>query len=500
MLSRVPKITLYSLVLLAFAMIATVQSSLADPDFFWHLRAGQWMVENKEIPANDPFLWTQTSTPWMNHEWLSDVIFYAVHKGAGGAAISVLVGLLFGGTLILLYRFLTLKASPFLAILFTSLAAAVVLPWASCRPQSITYFLFTVFLVGLLRYREDLKVTRLWLLPPLMILWANLHGAFIIGIVLVGMIAGLITIEALWNKGISAWRQSLRSAAAIWACWIGTVVAACLTPYGPKLLIHPFKVMKLWIVPYISEWQPAVFGHLSSASLFFLIGVWVLVQIFRSDKPSLFDLALPVVFTLLSLSQIRQAPLGAIVLSASIAPHLTDVYSKVLDLLKSKVKQGALVSKASQDLGPIQYVINGTLAVISVIAVALLLHGKLDRQLKEMDPLIGHSAISFLATHPQSGPIFNDYGYGGYLTWRLWPEQKAFIDGRADMYSDQFAKEYIEISQGKPDWKPKFDRHKFNTVVIGRAGPLRQLLLMEGDFIELFSDGKVVVLVRKKSN
>jgi hypothetical protein len=499
MLNRVPKISLYALVILAFAMLATVTSQLADPDFFWHLRAGQWMIENGKIPENDPFLWSQTSTPWMNHEWLSDIVFFALHKAGGGTLISIFVGLLFGGTLTLLYTFLKFKASPFMAILFTSLGAAVILPWAGCRPQSITYFLFTVFLFTLLRYQGDFRVSRLWILPPLMILWANLHGAFIIGIVLLGMFAGLMTLDAFWNTGLREWRRCFRKVNAIWACWLVTTIAACLTPYGPKLLIHPFKVMKLWIVPYIAEWQPAVFGQLASASLFVLIGLWILIQIFRTSKPSLFELALPFVFTVLSLSQIRQAPLAAIALCASMAPQLNDVCSTLLTLLRSKIKTGKLASKASQDLGPIQYVVNGMLAIVGVIGMVILLNGKLDRQLKQMDPMIGHSAIDFLAKRPQSGPIFNDYGYGGYLTWRLWPEQQAFIDGRADMYSDQFAKDYVEIIFGKPDWKPRFDRYRFNTVVIGREGALRQLLLAEDEFSEVFSDDKVVVLIRKKT-
>ena len=208
MLNRIPKLTLPAVAILIFGMVGALRSNLADPDYFWHLRAGQWVFENKKFPVNDPFLWSQANTPWLHHGWLSDVGMYWVLSIGGSGAISAVIGLLFAATLSVMYWCARQYAPTVIALALVLVGAAVILPWAGPRPQSVTYFFIAFFLAVLLRFKDQGQTKLLWVLPGLIIPWANLHGGYIMGIVLIGMLAGLIILESLWESP-SLWLATL---------------------------------------------------------------------------------------------------------------------------------------------------------------------------------------------------------------------------------------------------------------------------------------------------
>ena len=496
MLDRIPKLTLPATAILILGMIVTLMSDLADPDYFWHLRAGQWVIENGRLPVNDPFLWSQANTPWLHHGWLSDIGMFWIHTHVGSSAFSALIGLLFTLTLGVMYWFSRQYAPEFISLLLVSLGAGVILPWAGARPQSVTYLFFAFFLAVLLRFKDKGQTKWIWVLPVSIILWANLHGGYIMGIVLIGMVAGLMLLEGLWESP-SSWLAALKATGPLWICMLLAIVAACINPYKVDLLILPFKALSQWIIPYIAEWHPPRLGDRGSSSFFVLLALWTLMQIYRASKPSLFELGLPLVFILMGLAHARHAPLFAIILTAFNARTVMDIWPTLVNNFTRKFGISPIVSRATQDIGVVQYLINWALVLTALGATAYLLPNKVEAQLKAHNEIIGYSAIEYLTKHPAPGPIFNQYGFGGYLTWRLWPEQRAFIDGRSDMFSDQFSKDYFAIIGGEPDWEKKFDLHQFNTVVIGKANPLRQLLILKGQFSETFADDKLTILVRK---
>ena len=206
-MNYIPKISLATITILVMGMASIYTSNLADPDYFWHLRAGQWMIENGRLPINDPFLWSQETTRWVNHEWLSDILLFWVYERGGGAALSVVVAVLFCFTLWVMYRFANYYLPSFPALILTVLGGSTVLIWVTVRPQSITYCLFAYFLTTLIRYVDQGNTWAIWSLPPLVAIWANLHGAFVIGIVLIGMVASLRTAEKLWASNFRDWKK-----------------------------------------------------------------------------------------------------------------------------------------------------------------------------------------------------------------------------------------------------------------------------------------------------
>jgi hypothetical protein len=470
MLDRIPKLSLPAAAILIFGMIATLMSQLADPDYFWHLRAGQWVIENGRM------------------YWILD------HLGPG--VLSAVIGLLFTGTLGVMYWLARQYAPEFISLILVCIGGGIILPWAGPRPQSVTYLFFAFYLAVLFRFKDKGQSKWIWLLPPLTILWANLHGGYIMGIALIGMVAGVMFLERVWVSP-RLWLGALKASRPLCICMLLAIAAACINPYGKDLLILPFKALSQWIIPYIEEWHPPHFGELGSSNFFALLGTWILIQFYRVNKPSLFELGMPVVFIMMGLAHARHTPLVAVVLTAFCARNVMEVWPNLVATIKRKFRSTRIPSQATQELGPIQYLINWATVLFGILATVYLLQQKVAEQLKAHSAMIGYSAIEYLAKNPLPGPIFNQYGFGGYLTWRLWPTQKAFIDGRSDMFSDQFSKDYFAIIGGDFEWEKKFDRHQFNVVVIGKSSALRQLLLLKGEFSETFSEDNVTILVRK---
>ena len=180
----------------AFALVSTT-----DPDYWWHLRAGQLIVDNGAVPTTDPFSFTAEGKPWVAHEWLSEVVIYGVQSAGGYGLALLLFAAIALGTLLLTYRAsLWLGASRKAAVLLFVWAGVMTVPYWTVRPQVFTWFLFAAFITVCLQHRAGEK-NRLWLLPPLMVLWANLHLGYAFGLAVLGAYAFSLAVERyIWKE------------------------------------------------------------------------------------------------------------------------------------------------------------------------------------------------------------------------------------------------------------------------------------------------------------
>jgi hypothetical protein len=119
------------------------------------------------------------------------------------------------------------------------------------------------------------------------------------------------------------------------------------------------------------------------------------------------------------------------------------------------------------------------------------------QQMEARNELTGWKAVDFVVSRGITGRVFNEYGFGGLMIYRLSPAQKVFIDGRAAPYGDAFVKEYLKIFSGQEGWAEAFDRYEIDYVVCSRNAPIRQLLLQRGDFVSVYKDEYNSVLVKR---
>ncbi|HEV8552410.1 MAG TPA: hypothetical protein VGR65_03345, partial [Casimicrobiaceae bacterium] len=172
------------MLIIVFAMAAFVMAQLYDPDYFWHLRTGQLILDIRGLPSHDPFSFTRPDAPWVLNAWLFDVVLYAVHSIGGPVGVRLLVAMLTGATFFVVYRSMRAFLNPAPALLIAVVCFSALLSFASPRGQVISYLFYAIYLHLTLGFLHSGDTRRLVWLPPIMILWVNSHGGYVTGLIL----------------------------------------------------------------------------------------------------------------------------------------------------------------------------------------------------------------------------------------------------------------------------------------------------------------------------
>jgi len=459
-------VSVFSLVVCA--ALAWAPQLLGDPDTYWHIAAGDWILRHGRIPHVDPFSYTFAGQPWTAHEWLSEVFMALAYRAGGWGGVMALAAAAFGATLAIAGHALRkwLAAPALMGVLvFTALGAA---PSLLARPHLLAAPVFVAWLVGLLAAREANKSPSLWLLP-LMVLWANLHGSFILGLCMIAVFA----LEALMQNA-GQWLRQLRG----WALFgFGAIGAALLTPHGVAGLIFPIKVMGMSTLPIIAEWRSADFSHVSIFEIVLLEGLflthWLGVRV-------------PVVRLLLVLGFLHLA-------LAHQRHQLLFVFSAALILAEPVA--AALASRAGRPivkppLRPQPRAWAPLLAVALVAAASLRIALPVERK----DNISPREALAAVDPALRKLPVFNEYDFGGFLIFNA---VKPYIDGRADLYGDRFVARYSEVvgSRGVEGLQ-ELDKRGVAWTILRPTSPMVVALDNSREWRRLSADPTAVVHVR----
>ena len=261
-----PPAVLSSLVLLVLGILLTLSKGLADPDYFWHIATGNLILDSGRIPSVDPFSLTWQGRPWVLHEWLSEALMTALVRAIGALPTLGLFGTLLPlGFGVLGFTFLAQRL-PLRAVMLSVLfAAAVAFPYATIRPQVISWFLLSVLLALLLLARPG----RSWLIVaciPLFTVWANLHGLWVVGLATFGwyVLATLFRATPMRERRVT-----------VVLVGVACVAATLLTPSGLDGLLYPLRYIDAgdWGLAHIPEWASPNFHDLVQAPLLLWIAL-----------------------------------------------------------------------------------------------------------------------------------------------------------------------------------------------------------------------------------
>ncbi|HET7594101.1 MAG TPA: hypothetical protein VFK49_01545 [Stellaceae bacterium] len=416
-----------------FALARPLSAALAvlkDPDTYLHIAAGQWVIAHAALPVRDPFSHTMAGAPWIPHEWLSEVLLAGVYALAGWPGLVLLTALCFAGALALLTRALLRCWEPFSALIVVGLSGALLSSHLLARPHVLALPILVAWCAALVRARDDGRAPPLLVLP-LMTLWANLHGGFMVGLAL----AGFLGVEAAWASTTRQQRwRSLRQ----WGGFVALgTIAALLTPNGIHGLLLPFHLLSMpTLQQSFSEWQSASFQRFEP------LEAWLLAMMFAAFAVGL-RLPIPRLLLLLAmihlaLAHVRHADLVALVaplvVSSSLGPQLAArIRATPSSTLGERV--AALASPANAAGVAL------TTAIVCVVGLLTLL-----RPIERPDgPETPGAALAAAAKIGVSGPVLNSESFGGYLIFRGVP---TFIDGRIEMYGDPFLRRYLAIDHG----------------------------------------------------
>lgn len=468
--------------LLLFTLLFAISvREIMDPDFWWHLRTGQYIVQGHLVPHVDIFSSTNSGRPWVAHEWLSDVLIYALYRASGLAGLILFFSAVVTGAFAVTY--LRCAGKPFNATAAVALAALASFANWGVRPQMLTLLLASVFL-WILEDHASSGSARVWLLVPMTALWVNLHAAFLLGPALVLFFAAAAAMDAIWENG---WAEETRNKAVTLLC----VFAACLAvvplnPNGIRMYAYPFSTLgSTALRSYVREWQSPDFHNSTFLPLAFLllITLAVLARSAKRVRPS--SLLLFMATAYLALQSVRHIPLFAIVAAPLLAEHLPETALFTRFLGNEGIQRPGLTAA--------RLVLMTAVFVVCGWRVSRVIANEAAWERIEF-PV---SAAEFILSHRPPGPIYNPYEWGGYLIWRLYPEYGVYIDGRNDTYGDTFVSEYFQAARGHTNVLKQLDHYAIRTAVTDPQTPLATLLRNDPHWTAVFQDDQAVVFTRK---
>lgn len=427
---REKKIFLFFLVIFFSFCALFAAQKISDPDFWWHLKTGEWIWQHKAIPQADPFSYTFRGVEWINYEWLFQAIIYPIYQlsGFGGLIIFVIICVLL--TFLILFfacrevdggnRWLSIT------ILFMTLLVA----WGrfSIRPQIISFLLLALYLYLLILHREERITTRqlILFLIPAHILWVNIHGSFVLGIFLVGTYAlgRFVPLALSHHRDLRPVFQDRRLQGLLTLCLL-LCFASLLNPYTYRIFHIPLITAGSETLKRIAEWVPVDIRLLGVFTIdytmwfrvLFLIGALSFL-IWRDNLKRVENAVIFAFFSYMAFKHIRFGTDFALVAAPIIVNNLSH--------LQWHVRKWRWVC-----LLPLLIVI-----VFSVYDVKILNRAK-RVGFGVWSNYYPKATVEFLKDHDVRGKIFNDYGFGGYMIWHLWPDVPVFIDGRTPTVYDQ---------------------------------------------------------------
>lgn len=463
---------------LFLGLFAMAARNVNDPDLWWHLRTGQLIVEHRSVPHVDPFSFTRAGLPWVAHEWLSDILLYEVELALGWGGLIIVFATVISATFFLLY--LRCGAQPYIAGATTLCAALATIPVWGVRPQMLSLFLTSLWLLMLERSEAAPKV--LWWSVPLTLLWVNLHAGFALGLALSAVFLIGSYIEHAFGQSPKR-TSNLRISAIVLAL---DLLIVPINPNGLRLLWYPIETLRSAAMQnYIAEWASPDFHHPEYGFfLLMVLGTFALLSWSRMPaRPR--DLLLLLVSLYAGLCSIRLMPLFVFIAAPLISKQIGTMQLRNRAGRNSQLRPARIA---------ILSLLNGVIVLV-MITFAVVQTGRTIRQQPQAEmerfPL---RAVAFLQAHPPKGPIFNHYDWGGYLIWKLYPSTRVFIDGRADLYGEPLLRQFADAYQFRDAWRQTLLRWSIGTVIVPADSALATGLRGAPGWTVSYEDSLTIIL------
>jgi len=455
--------------------------SVLDLDIWWHLKTGDWIVQQHGVPHNGLFTWTATDRPWVAYSWGYEILLSRAYAWLGLVGIGLYGTLQTLGVAYCVYWMLRQLSGRFwpaclLAVITCSAFLFNLMP----RPVFFSMMLFCVTLTLLLKSNRTGHVQLLYRLPVIFLLWGNLHIQFIYGLFVVGLFTLVNVMERLAeHRGWSpAWlRPPTLPSATLVAVLAACFIATCIGPYSFHLYPVIFQYAQAK-VPYrmIIELQPLNF-RAGSHYVQLLLMAFAFFAVGRHNKVDAFKLGLLAICAAVAFRTMRDAWFICIPAAACIA-----------DSLATEAEQDATETWLEN------------FGVVATVAILLLLFARstdfdgrgLDRAISGFLPV---NAVNYLRQHQAPGPLYNTIDWGGFLTWYM-PDHPVAIDGRTDLYGDELEELFFNTANGAGSYPDDPYLNQAGVVILQKSKNLTRLLQSDPRFQLVYQDALAAVFVR----
>lgn len=484
------------LLVLCTALISIVcycfSEGISGNDFWWHIKVGEWIVENQAVPTADIFSWYGTShnISWTAHEWLADVVFYTIHIVFGNLGIflvSIFAALFM---ICLLYNQIKkyIKKNILIGGIFLALFSVLTSLFFFGRPHVFSYFLLFFELKFLYDFFENNDSKKIYCIPLLAVLWSNLHGGssnLVYIVCIFFIVAGMFD----FSFGcIESARLDKKSLFKLIAVMFASVIAIVINPIGLKVLAYPYvNLSDSLSMTVISEWQAPDAKLIGNLVLYFLPIVVMSIGIISEKKKVQFiDLLIMLAFLFLFFRSARFIILWYIAASFYAFKYMPNMKVKAITRRYEKVAVGIVAF----------------LLLIPILMSVMNMYSAYQNNTLISRVANDEAITAIKKDNPER--IFNDYNLGEALIYNDIP---VFFDARADLYAqdnimaDGVSLMYLEQAN-KSAWKSYVDvdelinKYQFDTVAILKVRPMYAYIISHSEKFQLIYEDDDIAYFR----
>ena len=442
-----------------------------DSDFWWHINAGKATINQHSPLLKDIFSFTRYGSQWINHSWLSEVIFYLIYQLLGFSGVMIAVAIVATSTTMIIFKLM--KGSVILRaflVVFSVLLTAVV--W-SPRPQLFSLFFFALIVWFHKKFEKQRKKIYLIVIPAIFLIWSNFHAGFTLGIAFLGLVLIGKFMDFLLNPGRNEiQRKNIISTLML---LISSCLLTLINPNGINVWVVQFKTIGVSsLQDFISEWASPNFHELFQQPF---LWVWLIFVFFIST--GIYSLPFEKIFPLIFfgglgfLSRRNIAPFAIIIM-----PILSEV---IVAFYKLKIKNSInkelfhkLHLKNSKPKPLVQKITNLTIIFILgiFISVKIVYLSNPDVLRKYEQEFFPYQAVHSIDSSEYEGEnLLNSYAWGGYISWYQ-PTVKVFVDGRTDLFGDEIILDWIAMVSADPEWENLINKYEIGWVFLEPDRPL----------------------------
>ena len=482
------------LVIMALPVTRTIQ----DPDFWWHLRAGQLIIQHGGLLGNDPFTYTVANHHWTMHEWLNEVVF-AVEYAIGGLGLIVLVlcTVTWLGLIAIMQK--ARLRNPGRGVLGMGMLIAVIagFPIWGPRVQMITFAFAALTL--LLVERHLVKGGKaIWWLVPLFLVWSNFHSGFVIGLGFIAIILIAEVVGARLHMPDPAPRARLRPLLFV---LIASTLVSMINPNGPTILLYALgtqtsgaqqSLIEEWFSPSFHDWQVLIYGAM-------LLSLAMLIVFNRHIRAR--DVALVVVTSALSLQSARHIALFVAASTPAYVDQLALATPRMRAALRRIRRTPAAERLRARTQPPLLFRLTACGLLVAGLVGVYVAWLVPKMQLRPYSLVYAKEfpvcAAQWLAGAPQRLKIFNQYGEGGYLAYALSARgDKVYIFGDAALMGDPLLYTYSNVETVAPNWDSIISNSGTDIVLYDVKTPLADVMDHAPDWTKVYQDGLSVAYVQ----
>lgn len=457
-----------------------------DGDLPRHILTGKSILLSGKLPYTEPFVYPYEAQQYTSHEWLTDIVFYLVFNTLGLEGLILLAAIILATAISMLQSSLSRTTGMYIPVLFLTLwgCAITSINWA-VRPHIISMLFVVVFLVWVDKLARGKRI-QLWYFPALMVLWSNLHGEFIAGILILVAYTG----GATWDYLLTKEKREPDLIKKAWFLLAVTVPASLINPYGIRPWLTILKYINNdYLMSRMVEARPPDFSDpVFSILLGMLIFSIFILSIKKEHMPTWKGFLLAG-FSLMALIATRNAHLYGLVAPFVLVPAIRSLS------LKTKLSRHPNMSIALIEQRKSNIIWKVTVAFVLIFCVLFTSVGDNYQFSASFFPT---KAIKWLEENPQQGNMFNDINWGGYIALHQWPEQRVFIDSMADI-SGEITHQYEQVLTTQDNYEDILESYNIKWIIISVNSNLASRLLTNADWKKVYVD-EVAIIFQQSAN